>query len=499
MPKSKNIVGSANIFCHNIQGKALYILKEANIILCEDNINFYAVSFYYNYNKKAWHNSLFPSDNEEFCNEDFKEIISEIYLISIDYGTIEIITSDYSRRETDSWWIKNLSPLSTRIEQAMIKKNNFKTYCSEPKPNVTKNGISFDFFVFQIDNESYNKYCFFEKSLLKNTNKWVYGSLLESIILCVLESCVEDFNKIYFMNVYKIKNDIILYQAGLRLMQYAAIQDNVFKIPLIKLYDICNKISIQFYESRQSSGEIIIGSQSNIKLNIELEEYLEINKITVKYIRKLLETTKNDLVIYTDASKIYGWCNVKTITNSKDLFKIIFYKNGVWEYQYNNTVLMHVKYSIPQYKKFSKETVEEQLRKIFIGLKNTYIKQLLLLIEKCSTQRHGTMLVVTDSAKEIAKYFEKSAIVIKEKKITSDMISSFSEIDGAVLVSNTAKLYAIGVILDGNTIPENDISNGARHNSAIRYIEKLKSNEKNCMIVTISEDGDITINSTLKL
>ncbi len=52
--------------------------------------------------------------------------------------------------------------------------------------------------------------------------------------------------------------------------------------------------------------------------------------------------------------------------------------------------------------------------------------------------------------------------------------------------------YAIGVILDGrhNKLSGEDISRGARHNSAYRYVFEKKHN---CVAIIISEDGDVTL------
>ena len=85
------------------------------------------------------------------------------------------------------------------------------------------------------------------------------------------------------------------------------------------------------------------------------------------------------------------------------------------------------------------------------------------------------------------------------------LIKPITAIDGAVMCDFDGVCHAIGVILDGMTIGgsqegsaqgaieskklEEDISRGARYNSAIRY-----KNANPCSIICIvSEDGDVNI------
>ncbi len=68
------------------------------------------------------------------------------------------------------------------------------------------------------------------------------------------------------------------------------------------------------------------------------------------------------------------------------------------------------------------------------------------------------------------------------------MIKHITSIDGAVLFDTNGNCHAIGVILDGKASETEDISNGARHNSAKRY----KNINTSCVIIIVSEDGYVT-------
>ena len=115
------------------------------------------------------------------------------------------------------------------------------------------------------------------------------------------------------------------------------------------------------------------------------------------------------------------------------------------------------------------------------------------IITNAVTQKSGTMIVITEGAKEESDRLEKCCIKINKIDISkSDIVKNISAIDGAILCDPYGCCYAIGVILDGIHSKDNDeiISRGARYNSAHRYAFK---NKYNCLIAIISEDGDVNL------
>ena len=83
-------------------------------------------------------------------------------------------------------------------------------------------------------------------------------------------------------------------------------------------------------------------------------------------------------------------------------------------------------------------------------------------------QKHGTTIVIAENAVEEAKRLSSSSFKIIPFDCMK-MIKHITSIDGAVLIDTDGNCHAIGVILDGKTSETEDISNGARHNSARRY------------------------------
>ncbi|MFA9379325.1 MAG: diadenylate cyclase [Lachnotalea sp.] len=112
---------------------------------------------------------------------------------------------------------------------------------------------------------------------------------------------------------------------------------------------------------------------------------------------------------------------------------------------------------------------------------------LLKIIKNAVTQSHGTTVVITDKAKDEAKRLSTSSFLISPV-YADKMIKYLTSIDGAILIDPLANCHAIGVILDGCSSDNEDISQGARHNSARRY----KSINPKSIVIVISEDGHVT-------
>ncbi len=105
-------------------------------------------------------------------------------------------------------------------------------------------------------------------------------------------------------------------------------------------------------------------------------------------------------------------------------------------------------------------------------------------------QRHGTMLVSSESADEEARRLRNQSIGIEPTEVTPELVRRLTGIDGAILISPKGVCDAIGVILDGIATDDGDSSRGARYNSAIRYLASAKSPT---MRLVVSEDGYVNM------
>ena len=87
-----------------------------------------------------------------------------------------------------------------------------------------------------------------------------------------------------------------------------------------------------------------------------------------------------------------------------------------------------------------------------------------------------------------ARLYRQSTLV-KKTRITGESLLGVTAIDGALLLDTQGYCHAVGVILDGKPT-KGDPSKGARHNSALKYVD---SHKKRCMVIVVSEDGPVTI------
>lgn len=89
-----------------------------------------------------------------------------------------------------------------------------------------------------------------------------------------------------------------------------------------------------------------------------------------------------------------------------------------------------------------------------------------------------------------ASRLEESGISITPIDISTGMlVEEITSIDGALICDVDGICYSIGTILDGIKSERTDSSRGARYNSAIRYIEKQKKNQKKHLLLLFQRTG----------
>ena len=126
------------------------------------------------------------------------------------------------------------------------------------------------------------------------------------------------------------------------------------------------------------------------------------------------------------------------------------------------------------------------------------------IVEKLCNQKHGTMLVVSSIAREEAIRLGslKRAIEIKDfdlSDLSANEVIALSSIDGCIISDSNGTCTAFGAILDGDASISTDIARGARYNSALTYIQKMKEVGVKALAVIISEDGSIDAVSTANI
>ncbi len=269
-----------------------------------------------------------------------------------------------------------------------------------------------------------------------------------------------------------------------------------------------NKISELAYEKNEAFGRIIF-------CDTEFPDEFTIIKFKTPYklsghklIRKLLQIVDKGHCLAATSDNIYGIISEEQLlefSQQRDVvFAINFKRERIWSISYLGR-LRQIPVTVFEseyegYKYSSQKLDYYEIGKIFDNFtKDSNCDVIFNIITSAMSQSHGTMLVFSKEAESETERLKNTCIPLKKPinlgdDDNHDLVSFITSIDGAVLCDETGLCYAIGVILDGFASADDDsfedISRGARHNSAYRY---LRGNKGKCVIIVVSEDGDVSI------
>ncbi|WP_257150874.1 DNA integrity scanning protein DisA nucleotide-binding domain protein [Bacillus toyonensis] len=348
----------------------------------------------------------------------------------------------------------------------------------------------FVFVILQLNNEEVSNI----PSLTKNLSRGykINTSFFEATVFEFLSSCIE------VLNIPDIGEDLgVLRRAGQEFIKSGAetfLNRLLFQYKgQFSLYESFNLISSQYYEGAEANGGIIIGDKNTEALKQVIEFKEPINLSHHRAIRKLLEMTNENTYLLADGEKVYGLGHIKEYDPAlEEIFIIKFQKHFLWQLVHANQILMEVEYRHPRIPKdkINRESFVDNFYRIFSNVNEDEINTVWDTILSASNQKHGTMVVITNKAKEEAERLGSQCLKIAPTYIDSEIMELVTSIDGAVLIEPNGQCVALGVILDGISTNRGDSSRGARYNSAVRYLE-TQTNE--CLIIVISEDGYINL------
>ena len=272
-------------------------------------------------------------------------------------------------------------------------------------------------------------------------------------------------------------------------------------------YHFCLDIErISFYKNEKeiAKGKILITSYDIIeKLDYKIRFLNPISIKNHRMVRKLLQISSEDTYLVGTVTHVFGFVPNKQMLfeNQKgrmkkpefiliDVIGISHWCVGVLQEGIFQKVLENksqcYQYPLPR---FNLESFEDNLSKKF---KSEYSKDKIFeLVNMAIDQKHGTMIIFSENAKSEVERLNSCCIPINPVAL-DEIIKTATSIDGAIFCDNFGVCYAIGTIIDGEHKEGNgeNISRGARHNSARRYIGWK---DDNIVIVIISEDGDVTV------
>jgi DNA integrity scanning protein DisA with diadenylate cyclase activity len=322
--------------------------------------------------------------------------------------------------------------------------------------------------------------------------------------------------------------------------------DNKYYIS--NLFEEIDDISNKTYEGANPFGSILFLSENfiyentnKIRYAVEFNEKDRIKLGDSKRIRKLLEITNCEKELYLIANYYevlgigeVGWNDlidddalIRLDFKGLSKYNLLYVHTKVKDYTGGKLVveeekkiykcgknlevledsLLTILFKNPKIKE--EEYSTEKFKRIFeaeFGRKgnddksdlNNALEKIEKVVKSAKEQKHGTMVVIAEletAKKELHALGAQSTLIVP-KEIDAEYVKYLTAIDGAIYFDTKGMCHAIGVILDGIANEKiGDPSRGARYNSAYKYIEKLKSGDRNekCMIVIISEDGMVDI------
>jgi DNA integrity scanning protein DisA with diadenylate cyclase activity len=356
------------------------------------------------------------------------------------------------------------------------------------------------FVVLEIDKTVIRSHYSLTNSMYNDRFK-ISRSFIESTIDTFLKECSDalmDPNK-GFKSIKREPEELLRESA--KQFMYSISQAGDTIDGLHGLYESCNMIASLKYEGGEGLGKMAIAKKDhiNIRLTLELEQPIKIKDY--RKVRKFLELSTDDSIIISDSALIYGLGEIVGKYNPKEesLFIIHFISHYKWEVLHDNISMLVVIYEQPNIPKevIDRDKFYSDLSRIFKDINKRQLDDLWEIANQATTQKHGTMLVISDNAQKESARLGKQCFSLRPMKLNSKVISQITSIDGAVLLDRDSICYSIGVILDGLATDKGDSSRGARYNSAIRYYENFK-NESALALIIISEDGMINIIPSLK-
>lgn len=336
------------------------------------------------------------------------------------------------------------------------------------------------FFVSELNEEACLKY--WEIANTKEEHDNLYKYFLDTLIDNFYEKWLEF---VYYGLSYSTINYISDSQAII-----AASANDMFESRQIPKEHIFTKIANYEYEGAPCRGKIVFTDRTDDIVAFEQPVALSIDN--AKKIRKMLEMSneKTCLVASISGQKIIG---LDDYEKHEESYLIEFIDVNMWGLSCGGKHI--VKYLNGQYRlpenKFDSQLF---LKKCDEKFKKNYDKGILNIIEVASCQKHGTMVIISPTAKKESEALveEGKGTAIKQTNlinVSKNLVLGLCSIDGAFMIDPFGNCSGIGLILSNPNSGRGNPERGSRYNSAVNYI----NNNNSSIAVVISEDGMIDI------
>jgi hypothetical protein len=262
----------------------------------------------------------------------------------------------------------------------------------------------------------------------------------------------------------------------------------------VSLFDIIHNISLMKYESAENSGKLLFCENGTPVDKIDLVDTISIiDYQSAVTMRKLLETTSEEVSLLCDGERVFAIANSTKGELPEKTFSISFKGQGKWEVTgHNDLELMRVSYGMPRIPRedLNENSFFEKFIETFGSEGNA--EKVWSYVEEARHQSHGTLVVITNeetAEEQINSLSNQCFRIVKTDNMSPSVKKGITAIDGALFIDDKGFCHAFGVILDGIANKNiGKISRGARYNSALRFLNKLREINQNGLVVIVSED-----------
>ena len=278
-----------------------------------------------------------------------------------------------------------------------------------------------------------------------------------------------------------------------------AIADSIYGVNR-NLFERFNLISSLMYEGAKGTGRLLLAKPDDGSVDMFLKFVKPVPFREHRWSRKVLQMASPNIALVADYEKIFGLGELVTGIDpweSQKIFEIQFLDHYHWQLSCGDKVMLVSKNGVPSLpqEKFSHTQLLDIYHRLFPEAGEEDGSHFVNLFEAAVGQDHGNMLIVAKDAESEAERLSRQGARIEPKKLTPDLYSQVSAIDGAVIIDPQGVCHAIGVVLDGKARKECTPSRGSRYNSGIRYVGSADSPR---LAVIVSDDRTVDIIPVLR-
>jgi sensor domain DACND-containing protein/sensor domain DACNH-containing protein/DisA checkpoint controller-like protein len=124
------------------------------------------------------------------------------------------------------------------------------------------------------------------------------------------------------------------------------------------------------------------------------------------------------------------------------------------------------------------------------AMANTLFRTASKIVHEAAIRRHGCTLVLdlNERPADISGQRQEKPLDLGEPE-NLELAEAMAKLDGALHIGSDHHLHRFACLLDGRTVPGENLARGARYNSALRFT----ADHENIIVVVVSEDKPVSV------